>query len=77
MELIFSHDIPGGKVLNNSNVQSLSQGGVVFVRTAVQGTSLAVEWLGFCNFTAEGTVSVPAQGTKILQTAQDDKYICI
>ena len=45
MELFFSHDIPGGKVLNNSNVQSLSQGGVVFVKTAVQGTSLAVQWL--------------------------------
>ena len=39
------------------------------------GNSLAVEWLGFCNFTAEGTGSVPAQGTKILQTAQDDIYI--
>ena len=29
------------------------------------GNSLAVQWLGFRAFTAEGAVSIPGQGTKI------------
>ena len=28
---------------------------------------MAVQWLGFCAFTAEGLGSFPGQGTKILQ----------
>ena len=28
--------------------------------------SLAVQWLGFCAFTAKGAVSIPGWGTKIL-----------
>ena len=28
---------------------------------------MAVQWLGFCAFTAEGAVSTPGLGTKILQ----------
>ena len=31
------------------------------------GNSLAAQWLGLCAFTAEGKVSLPGQGTKILQ----------
>ena len=31
----------------------------------VSGTSLEVQWLGLSSFTAEGTGSVPAWGTKI------------
>ena len=29
------------------------------------GTSLAVQWLGLCAFTAEGKGSIPGWGTKI------------
>ena len=29
------------------------------------GTSLVVQWLGFCTFNAEGPGSIPGQGTKI------------
>ena len=32
-----------------------------------QGNFLAVQWLGLLAFTAEGSGSVPGQGTKILQ----------
>ena len=31
------------------------------------GNSLAVQWLGFCTFTAEGMGSIPGRGTKVLQ----------
>ena len=31
------------------------------------GTSLAVQWLGLCAFTAEGAGSIPGWGTKVLQ----------
>ena len=34
------------------------------------GDPLVVQWLGFCTFTAEGTGSIPSQGTKILQAMQ-------
>ena len=33
------------------------------------GTSLAVQWLGLCAFTAEGPGFIPGQGTKIPQAA--------
>ena len=32
------------------------------------GNSLAVQWLGFCTYIAEGPGSIPGQGTKVLQT---------
>ena len=31
------------------------------------GTSLAIQWLGLCSFTAKGSDSIPGWGTKILQ----------
>ena len=34
------------------------------------GNFLAVQWLRLCAFTAEGTGSIPGQGTKLLQAAQ-------
>ena len=34
------------------------------------GNSLAVQWLGLCTFTAEGTGSTPGQRTKIPQATQ-------
>ena len=34
------------------------------------GTSLMVQWLGFCTSTTAGTGSIPGQGTKILQVSQ-------
>ena len=34
------------------------------------GTSLVVQWFGLCIVTAEGSGSVPGQGTKILQTTR-------
>ena len=37
------------------------------------GYSLAVQWLEFLAFTAEGTGSIPGQGTKILQPARGDQ----
>ena len=37
------------------------------------GDSLVVQWLGLCTFTAEGTDSIPGQGTKILQAMQCGK----
>ena len=37
------------------------------------GNSLAVQWLGFCTFTAEGVGSIPGQGIKIPQW-QGQKY---
>ena len=42
------------------------------------GTSLVVQWLGLHTFTAEGTGSIPGQGTKIPQAAQrsQKKFIC-
>ena len=36
----------------------------------VSGHSLAVQWLGLCDLTAEGPGSIPGQGTKIPQAAQ-------
>ena len=35
----------------------------------VSGTSLAVQWLRLCAFTAGGTGSIPGQGTKIPHAA--------
>ena len=50
-----------------------SLGGVGYdlnnIRVSV-GNSLAVQWLGLCTFTAEGTGSIPGRGTKIPQAAQ-------
>ena len=37
--------------------------------TKSKGNSLAVQWLGLRTFTAEGTGSIPGQGTKIPQAA--------
>ena len=34
------------------------------------GTSLVVQWLGFCAFTTEGLRSIPGQETKYLQAAR-------
>ena len=34
------------------------------------GTSLAVQWLGLCAFTAGGMGSIPGRGTKFLQAAR-------
>ena len=34
------------------------------------GNFLAVQWLGLCTFTAEGTGSIPGQGTKIPQAVR-------
>ena len=36
-------------------------------RRQAQREFVAVQWLGFCAFTAEGAVSTPDLGTKILQ----------
>ena len=36
-------------------------------KEVVSGNSLAVQWLGLCTFTAEGTGSIPGRGTKIPQ----------
>ena len=38
------------------------------------GNSLAVQWLGFCTFTAEGMGSIPGKGIKIPQW-QGQKYV--
>ena len=35
------------------------------IKNQSQGNSLAVQWLGFCAFTAMGTGSIPGWGTKI------------
>ena len=35
--------------------------------------SLAVQWLGLCAFTVEGTGSIPGWITKILQVVEPDK----
>ena len=40
------------------------------ISQGVSGNFLAVQWLGMHAFTAEGTGSVPGQGTKILQAVQ-------
>ena len=37
------------------------------IRYNAVGNSLAVQWLGFCTFTAEGMGSIPGRGTKVLQ----------
>ena len=37
------------------------------------GTSLAVQWLGLCTFTAEGPGSNPSRGTKIPQAMWFDQ----
>ena len=44
------------------------------------GTSLVVQWLGFCAFTTEGLRSIPGQETKYLQAArhsQKKKKMCV
>ena len=46
----------------------------------IKGNSLAVQWLGLCAFTAEGTGSIPGWGTKIPQAtwgSQKNIYIYI
>ena len=40
------------------------------VRNQISGNSLVVQWLGLCAFPAEGSGSIPGQGTKIPQVAQ-------
>ena len=40
------------------------------ISQGASGNFLAVQWLGIHAFTAEGTGSVPGQGTKILQAVQ-------
>ena len=40
------------------------------ISQGASGNFLAVQWLGMHAFTAEGTGSVPGQGTKILQAVQ-------
>ena len=37
------------------------------IRYNAVGNSRAVQWLGFCTFTAEGMGSIPGRGTKVLQ----------
>ena len=37
------------------------------------GSSLAVQWLGLCAFTAEVLSSIPGRGTKILHASWCDK----
>ena len=37
------------------------------LRKTFKGSSLEVQWLGLCAFTAEGTGSIPSLGTNILQ----------
>ena len=39
----------------------------ITIKIANIGNSLAVQWLGLGTFTAEGTDSIPAGGTKIPQ----------
>ena len=36
-------------------------------KSKCQGSSLVVQWLGLCTFTARGLGSIPGRGTKILQ----------
>ena len=51
-----------------------------FMSIISQGNFLAVQWLGLLAFTAEGSGSVPGQGTKILQAmwhSQKKNYISI
>ena len=38
-----------------------------FTKVEIEGNSLAVQWLGFRAFTAEGVDSIPVRGAKILQ----------
>ena len=38
--------------------------------TGIFGNSLAVQWLGLCAFTAEGSGLIPGWGTKIPQAMQ-------
>ena len=40
----------------------------------IEGTSLAVQWLRLHTFTAGGMGSIPNQGTKILHSAQPNKF---
>ena len=39
------------------------------IKMFLSGNSLVVQWLGLLAFTAEGTGSIPGQGTKIPQDA--------
>ena len=39
----------------------------ILSKIKTSGTSLAVQWLGLCTFTAEDQGSIPGQGTEIPQ----------
>ena len=43
------------------------------LKSKCQGSSLVVQWLGLCTFTASGLGSIPGQGTKILQAVCQGK----
>ena len=43
------------------------------IKKAIPGNSLVVQWLGLHTLTAEGLGSIPGQGTKIPQAAQQKK----
>ena len=49
---------------------SVSSGLLKGLKLLWMGNSLAVQWLGLCAFTAEGTGSIPGWGTKMPQAAQ-------
>ena len=40
------------------------------IKNAIAGSSLEVQWLGFCAFTAKGPGSIPGRGAKIPQATQ-------
>ena len=46
-------------------VLQVSQDDIMEFKILEMGTSLAVQWLRLCTSTAEGTSSIPGQGTKI------------
>ena len=43
---------------------------LLYLRQITRETSLAAQWLGLCASTAEGTGSIPGQGTKILHATR-------
>ena len=43
---------------------------IAFIKTAIMGNSLAVQWLGSWASTAEGLGLIPGQGTEIPQTTR-------
>ena len=47
-----------------------SNAGLPQDKRKISGNSLAVQWLGLCAFTAEGTGSITGWGTKIPQAAR-------